>query len=302
MIEGSWGEETMGAPIEFGRKILSEEEMPTGVYDRPGMARRRQVLRATISALEAPGAATQFRACAVQNLARWRAAPSVSVIPSTVRVISGDWGAVTLGLTKQYGTTFAVLNMANAYVPGGGYVEGMPAQEENMFRRTDCHFSIDPGHVNRESERYHPAFSALLNAEQGRVFLDVDRPRICLRGPEDRGRRDLGYLWLAEDEIFPFYELRASAMDLRSGKPFDPVEARVRIVAQLETLIAANIRHAVLSAFGCGAFQNPASAVAQIYREEIMRRQEHYDLLAFAIFHPGYGPDNLSVFRRVFEA
>ena len=49
---------------------------------------------------------------------------------------------MTQKLTKVYGETFAVLNMANAYFPGGGYDEGMPAQEENMFRRTDCHFAV----------------------------------------------------------------------------------------------------------------------------------------------------------------
>lgn len=45
-------------------------------------------------------------------------------------------------VTKEHGKVFAVLNMANAYVAGGGYVEGMPAQEENMFRRTDCHYFV----------------------------------------------------------------------------------------------------------------------------------------------------------------
>ena len=54
----------------------------------------------------------------------------------------GDWGDVALKYTKLYGEIFAVLNMANARVAGGGYIEGKSAQEENMFRRTDCHFSI----------------------------------------------------------------------------------------------------------------------------------------------------------------
>ena len=31
---------------------------------------------------------------------------------------------------SRFGTAFAVLNMANAYGPGGGYMDGMAAQEE----------------------------------------------------------------------------------------------------------------------------------------------------------------------------
>lgn len=286
---------------DFGRRILSEAELPPGRYGRPGMPRRREILRETISRLEESAERERLQVLAARNVARWSENSGQAIASPLMRVISGDWGTVALGLTKTYGTTFAVLNMANAYIPGGGYVEGMPAQEENMFRRTDCHFSVDATSLNLGGERYLPAFSALLSAEQGRVYLDVDRPRVCLRGPEDRNRQDLGYVWLTEAEIFPFYELRASAMDLRSGIPFDPAEARHRIVAQLETLMAANIRYAVLSAFGCGAFLNPANTVATIYREEITRRKTHFELIAFAIFNPGYGPDNFTTFRQIFE-
>ena len=216
-------------------------------------------------------------------------------------MIAGDWGEVTLDLTRRHGQTFAALNMANAYIPGGGYVEGCPAQEENMFRRTDCHFAIGDREMDPETERYRPEMSAVLNAEQGRVFLDVRRPRVCVRGPEDRTREDLGYAWLPHDEVFHFHELRAAALDLRDGSEFDPEAAGQRICAQLDTLIDARVRLAVLSAFGCGAFLNPAHEVAGLYREALSARSGEFDCVAFAIFHPGYGPDNLTAFERVFS-
>lgn len=189
--------------------------------------------------------------------------------------------------------------MANAYVPGGAYVEGAVAQEENIFRRSDCHFHISPDEYDRSVDRYRPEATALISADHGRVYLDTDRPRVCVRGPEDRSRADLGYDWLPDDEIFPFYELRAAAQDLRNGSAFDVDNARQRIAAQLDTVCDAGLGHVVLGASGCGAFRNPAYEVANIYREEIERRWTNLEVVAFAIFAAGYGPSNYEPFAEV---
>jgi hypothetical protein len=203
-------------------------------------------------------------------------------------------------MTKAHGQCFATLNMANAFVPGGAYVEGAVAQEENMFRRTDCHFCIDNSKYDAASDRYHPHMTSLLSAENGRVYLDSDNPRVCIRGPEDRSRSDLGYTWLPETEVFPFFELRAAAQDLRGGDKFSVSDARRRIAAQLDTLIEHQIRHAVLGASGCGAFMNPPKDIAYLYKSEIGKRESFFEVIAFAIYSPGYGPDNLGVFKSVF--
>jgi hypothetical protein len=217
-----------------------------------------------------------------------------------VRVIAGDWGDVTQALTKTYGVCFAVLNMANAYVPGGGYVEGSPAQEENMFRRTDCHFYVGDNEYEASRDRYLPQMTRLISAMDSSVYLDADYPRICVRGAEDRSQKDLGYPWLPDDEVFPFFELRSAAQDLRDGSDFNRYEARRRIAAQLDTLTNRGLRHAVLGAIGCGAFKNPSHEVAQIYKEEINIRRADFTLIAFAIFAAGYGPGNYRPFAEVF--
>jgi uncharacterized protein (TIGR02452 family) len=111
-------------------------------------------------------------------------------------------------------------------------------------------------------------------------------------------REDLGYPWLSDNQVFSFFELRAAANDLRDGSDFEPADARRRIRAQLDTLHHHGIRHAVLSAFGCGAFCNPAEQVARIYHEELRLRQADFSLIAFAIFAPGYGPDNFIPFKN----
>lgn len=253
-----------------------------------------------MAALDAAGALERMHRLAAANVERWRKTATPPLGP-VIEVRKGDWGEVTATLTRTYGATFAALNMANAHVPGGGYVEGCPAQEENMFRRTDCHLAFSDEEVDPGTERYVPELTALLEAEQGCVFLDLARPRVCVRGPEDRSREDLGYAWLPDDEVFPFYELRAAAIDLRDGRAFDPEATRRRIDAQLDTLIDGDVRHVVLSAFGCGAFQNPAEQVAASYRDALRARDGAFECVAFAIFHPGYGPDNFTPFAAAFD-
>lgn len=265
-------------------------------------AQRQRVLLETLAKFEEASPTAAYHRSAQQNLARWKKQASGPTRSGCdVRVLKGDWGDVAGCLVQEFGEMFAVLNMANAYGPGGGYADGMVAQEENMFRRTDCHFSLDSRTVDPKTDRYLRHETDLLNAVDGRVYLDTEFPRVCIRGSEDRTADDMGYPWLANEDIFPFFELRAAAVDLRQGGRFDPVEMRKRIRAQLDTCIDKNVRHVVLSAFGCGAFLNPAGSVADLYKEEIERCMDKFDCIAFAIFHAGYGPDNYTPFKAVFD-
>ena len=283
-----------------GRKIFKESDPILNIFNHPDMVKRRKILRDTVDALSEPVTLSHYRFLSSQNLERWKTKRKEKNIKNKIQMFSGDWGEVTHKLTKIHGACFAVLNMANAYVPGGGYVEGMSAQEENMFRRTDCHFHISPLEYDEINDNYTSEMTELISGENGEVYLDTRQPRICIRGRENKSRSDLGYEWLKKDEIFPFYELRAAAQDLRGGEKFNMDEARKRIIAQLDTLRAKNIRYVVFGAFGCGAFLNPPDKVAQIYKEEINKRIDNFSLIAFAIFDSGNRSNNYGVFKRVF--
>jgi len=68
-------------------------------------------------------------------------------------------------------------------------------------------------------------------------------------------------------------------------------------------------RFIVLGAWGCGAFLAPPALVAQLYREEIVRKLHEYKSpsdapfkhIAFAIYHAGYGSDNFAPFEAEFR-
>lgn len=46
---------------------------------------------------------------------------------------------------------------------------------------------------------------------------------------------------------------------------------------------------------------NPAREVADIYREELTRHLDDFDVVAFAIYNPGYGPNNFAWFEEEFR-
>jgi len=288
--------------IRSNRPLLDERNLRFGRYDHPQLARRRAILRETLDTLS--GDYDHYHRLAQDNLERWaaeREARGERLPSGQVEVIKGDWGDVTLALTKRWGVAFPVLNMANAYVAGGAYLQGTSAQEENMFRRTDCHLALkeeelQPYDRHDHYVRYRPEVTALLEGEQGRVSLDMDQLRVCVRGSEKREEADLGYPWLSEEDVFPFYELKAAAMDLRDGAPFDPVRCALRFNALLDTLKDAGQRVAVLGAHGCGAFLNPSERVADCFAQVLDGRREDFDLIVFAIFHAGYGPSNFEPF------
>lgn len=285
-----------------GRRVLSEDDYIDPRYgpERADTTRRRAVLRETLNRFSTADPPNKYDLLANSNLERWRNSAEKHFGGNQVYVAGGDWGDVTQRFTKEYGCCFAALNMANAFVPGGAYVEGTAAQEENMFRRTNCHFFVGPDEYDPTNDRYHAHMTSLISAEHGVVYLDSKNPRVCIRGSEDRCRSDLGYPWLPDAEVFPFFELRAAAQDLRDGSAFSEPNARKRIAAQLNTLIVHGIKHAILGASGCGAFMNPALRIAELYRQEIEKRKHNFEVIAFAIHESGYGPDNLTPFTEVF--
>ena len=104
---------------DFGVELPSPEQIFDGAEGR-----RQHILLETLAALEKASAAARYHELALRNLQRWaqqaRPSPTAATAAAAacaVLVLPGDWGEVTLELTRRYGTLFASLNMANAYGP-----------------------------------------------------------------------------------------------------------------------------------------------------------------------------------------
>jgi hypothetical protein len=255
---------------------------------------------------------------------------SESKLRMNVYLVSEDTLDCAQRLTMLYGKTFAVLNMANAFRIGGGYLGGSGAQEENIFRRTSVSFEIEDYHINPKDPRhYAEEMTNLINADDANDFVYMNTNwSVCFRKSERFAPGNIqGYDFMASSEVFPFYELRSAALNKNAlmseikknvvyskeqwwssfvSVHMDEQKIKVdtvrRIRAQLNTCRMFGVRHVVLSAFGCGAFGQDPSMVAEVYKELLINEfYESFDVVAFAIYYAGFGEDNYKVFVQQFD-
>ena len=169
-----------------------------------------------------------------------------------VEVVEEDMLDVASKLVQE-GKSVAVLNMANAFIPGGGVRRGKGAQEENIHRRTDAFRFLE-----QQPENYPiPLHKCLVSSEV-----------TVLRGSEADG--------------YPFrHPFRITLLSCAAvAKPVltetqdyanhaDRRCMQRKISAIMEAAVQTGCDSVVLSAFGCGAFGNPPEIVSQIFRYEI---------------------------------
>ena len=168
-----------------------------------------------------------------------------------------------------------VMNFANAYNPGGGFLEGCNAQEECLCRESTLYRSIGSAKAaamyDYNKTLHSPAESDyMLISPHVCVFRDVDDNFL----PEP---------FMTSVVTVPALNLRRQARDI----PMDEVDRimKHRIECMLAVAVRYGYRDLVLGAWGCGAFGHDPYRVAGYFREVIIDKgyMGFFDAIIFGI-------------------
>lgn len=201
---------------------------------------------------------------------------------------------------KKLGHNPVGINMANRYGAGGGVVQGCPAQEESMCRRSNHVLGLktqnypfpDEGgiytpHVQvfREDEAHQYAFME----QPCEVNLVAVAAYDLRSGSEERVSLGLPLRGKIEDATLESCELYKN-------------KTQNTIRNMLRAMHSNGHRHLVLGAWGCGAFQNPPHLMAQLFLEVFQEAEfkGRFEQVDFAILELSpKDKDNISSFSTI---
>lgn len=232
-----------------------------------------------------------------------------ALFPETVTgCVNADCVDVAQALLDD-GYNPAILNLASAHHPGGGYDKGLQAQEESLCRSSTLSLSLyqfaDPARMKcvRESgvSRRQPGYP--LDENYGGIytpnvtFFRHGKSRFFTLREAPFGCDVITTAALNFNERSNY----ARASDLRyraSGGGFMP-DGEAVMLNKIRTIFRMGVRYGkdalVLGAFGCGAYRLPSAEVARLFRQ-VMEEPEFagkFRLLVFAILESTRRPHGL---------
>lgn len=226
----------------------------------------------------------------LRNAARANSVPRISVRDGTTQVIAqsmtktASMDAVPVGL----------LNFASARNPGGGFLNGAKAQEEDLCRCSGLYPCLLQCMSYYQANRRH---DSLLYTDH--TIFSPQVPFFKIRGTGDL---------LAE----PFFASVITAPAPNSGPFLRSEPGQIQLLEQtflrrwqnvLCVAIDQGIQRLLLGAWGCGAFGGDPAMASQTAKTAIDRFGGGFDEIVFAI--PGKGRQskaNLEAFRVTFGA
>lgn len=202
----------------------------------------------------------------------------------------------------------AILNLASAKSPGGGYADGYAAQEESLCHCSNLSVSLyqygDPKYKNiRESGVPHKSFGYPLDMNFGGVYT----PDVTFF------RKNRFAFFSLRDDAFKCDVITVAALSFNGRTKFaGGLETTFRsesggftpegeeiMLNKIRTIFRLGIEHGkdslVLGAFGCGAYKLPVAEVVRQFRT-VMNEPEFknkFKLVTFAIMESKSRPNAL---------
>ena len=183
-----------------------------------------------------------------------------------------------------------VLNFANAFTPGGGYLYGASSQEEALCRESTLYASLAgpmaaPFYEENRRARSIYGSDCMVLSPRVEIFRQSAEKDYAPFGPPKRTS-----------------VITAAAIDLR-GPAAEKPAALIRSIMEkrilrLLSLFAATGCHSItLGAWGCGVFRHDPEDVAHEFYDILIEKnlRRHFDTITFAICG---SPENLETFRQ----
>jgi len=189
--------------------------------------------------------------------------------------------------------TVAVLNFASARNPGGGYLGGARAQEEDLCRVSALYTTL------LEASDYYAAHRAERDPFYShRVIYSPDVPVY-----RDERYRLLDWPMTVSFLTSPAPNAGIVARDRPEQIPRLPAVLAERAARVLAVAVRHGRRELVLGAWGCGVFRNDPAAVADAFRGLLAARgpfEGRFTHLVFAVLDRSPQAPNRSAFEDAF--
>lgn len=186
-----------------------------------------------------------------------------------------------------------LLNYASARNPGGGFINGAKAQEEDLARCSGLYLC----------QLKQPAYYEMNRAYDSLRYTDhmIYAPNVPWF--RTRSRELLEYFFLASVITAP--APNAGQVLRRDAEAWPEIEKALRRRAGYVLAVARDNGHRslLLGAWGCGVFRNSASMVADAFGQWLddIRFRGCFDRVTFGVYDPSKHHETLKVFQSRFQ-
>lgn len=208
-----------------------------------------------------------------------------------IEVTAEDSISAIIRLSKEVNVNIGCLNFASAKRPGGGFLKGSTAQEEDLCRSSTLYDSISLENVSgfyREDKNDGAYTNSFIFSPKVSIFRQQD----------EKGN----YLFLDTPVHADFVTCAAVNRSIYTGEDHEKL-MRLRIYTILNKFRYSNCRALVLGAWGCGVFKNDPTIIATLFQEtlKLPRFSEFFTHICFAIYgKSGKVNKNAKAFEKVF--